>query len=83
MKVIDSKILVQVAAEGATQKIGNLEVPMNSMGYETGKVISVGKKVEEIVPGDTIRFYTGAGKEIVEAGVKYRIITTSEVLVVL
>lgn len=83
MKVIESKILIKVINEGAYKKIGNLEIPENTLGYETGEVISVGAKVEEVKVGDKIRFYPGTGKEIVEDGIKYRVITTSEVIVIL
>ena len=41
MKVIESKILIKVINEGAYKKIGNLEIPENTLGYETGEVISV------------------------------------------
>ena len=51
--------------------------------YEIGEVLSVGEKVEGIKEGDTIYFYSGAGKYFTHEGESYRVIVNSEVIVVL
>jgi len=84
MKVLDSRVLVQVDKKGYTQKIGEFEVTVGAGEYEVAKVVAVGPKVEgEIHEGDTVYLYTGAGKEITVDGGKFRVITSSEVIVVL
>lgn len=82
MKVIDSKILLKVK-KGATQKMGNLEIPVDAKEYEIGEVLSVGEKVEGVKEGDTIYFYSGAGKYFTSDGESFRVIVSSEVIVVL
>ena len=82
MKVIDSKILLKVK-KGMTQKIGSLEIPVDAKEYEIGEVLSVGEKVDGIKEGDTIYFYSGAGKNFTHEGESYRVIVNSEVIVVL
>jgi co-chaperonin GroES (HSP10) len=83
MKVIDSKILIKVKKEGATEKFGGFEVPIGAGEFEVGEVISVGEKVTGVSPGDTIYFYMGSGKEFTHESIKYRVITIPEVIVVL
>ena len=82
MKVIEGKILLK-PVRGCTQKIGALEIPVDAKEYEIGEVISVGAKVEEVKVGDTVYFYTGSGKSITHEGEQFRIISSSEVIVVL
>ena len=82
MKVIEFKILLKVK-KGMTQKIGGLEIPVEANEYEIGDVLSVGEKVSGIKPGDTVYFYTGAGKSITHEGENYRVINSNEVIVVL
>ena len=82
MKAINSNILLKVE-KGATMKIGGLEVPADAREYEVGKVESVGQDVKGVEAGDTIYFYSGAGKKFNEAGEEYRVINSSEVIVVL
>ena len=82
MKVINSSILVKVE-KGATMKIGGLEVPADAREYEVAKVYAVGEKVEGIKEGDTIYVYPGSGKKFTSEGEEYRVINSSEVIVVL
>ncbi len=83
MKAIESRILVRVLKGGPTEKIGNFELPSDPSGIEKAEVLSVGSKVEEVHEGDQIYIYQGAGKEFVQDGKKYRVISSSEVIVVL
>ena len=82
MKVINSSILIKVE-RGATMKIGGLEVPAEAREYEIGKVLSVGDKVTGVKEGDTIYFYSGSGKKFTNEGEEFRVINSSEVIVVL
>lgn len=82
MKVINSSILIKVE-KGATMKLGGLEVPAEAREYEIGHVLSVGSKVEGVESGDTIYFYTGSGKKFTNEGEEFRVINSSEVIVVL
>lgn len=82
MKVINSSILLKVE-KGATMKIGGLEMPADAREFEVGHVYSVGEKVEGIKEGDTIYFYSGSGKKFTQDGEEYRVINSSEVIVVL
>ena len=82
MKTIEGKILLEVE-KGCVEKVGDFVMPVDSKEYETGKVLSVGPKVEGVVVGDTVNFYTGAGYTITKEGKQYRVITSNEILVVL
>jgi co-chaperonin GroES (HSP10) len=85
MKVLESKILIQpVKKDEAVEKYGGFEVPVGAGEYSVAKVISIGPKVEgNIKEGDTVYYYPNSGKEITVTDGKYRVITSSEVLVVL
>lgn len=86
MKVLDSKILIKPKSkndDGLVEKFGNFEVPVGAGEYSVAEVISVGEKIEGVKTGDTVYYYPNAGKELTIDGVKYRVITSSEVLVVL
>ena len=84
MKVIDSKILVQVQkGETATTKINGISIPVGIGEYDKAIVLSVGPRVEGIKEGDILFIYPGAGKEFTHEGNQYKVITTSEVIVVL
>lgn len=83
MKAIESRVLVRVLGGGPTEKIGVFELPSDPNGLEKAEVISVGAKVEEVKAGDEVYIYQGAGKEFVQDGKKYRVISSSEILVVL
>ena len=84
MKVLDSKILIKSKRDGLVEKIGGFEVPVGAGEYAVAEVVAVGHKLEGVVkPGDTVYYYQNAGKELTIDGEKYRVITSSEVLVVL
>jgi co-chaperonin GroES (HSP10) len=85
MEVLESKLLIKPKrGDEAVEKIGKFEVPVGAGEYEVAEVISIGPKVEGgIKVGDTVYYYPNAGKELTISGQKYRVITSSEVLVVL
>lgn len=87
MKVIDSKILVTVEKNNsATQKIGNmaLEIPVGSGQYEVATVVSVGEKIDNLKPGDTLYVYPKCGTSFNHTdGKEYRVISLPDILVVL
>lgn len=84
MKVLDSRILVQpVKSDEAVEKIGEFKIQVGLGEFEIAKVIAVGPKTEGVVEGETVYIYTGAGKKFSKDGVEYRVVTTSEVIVVL
>ena len=85
MKVLDSRVLVQVDETASTQKIGTIEIPGNR-DAEKATVVTVGpESAEHIKEGDQVLIYTGAGKEFTneEDGKKYRVVTTNEIIVIL
>lgn len=85
MKVLGSKILIKPDKDGVVEKYGGLTVPVGAGEYSVAKVVSIGEELKDctINPGDTVYYYQNAGKEITVEGEKYRVITSSEVLVVL
>ena len=83
MKVLDSKILIKSKRDGLVEKIGGFEVPVGAGEYAVAEVVAVGDKIENVNAGDTVYYYQNAGKELTIDGEKYRVITSSEVLVVL
>lgn len=83
MKVLDSKILIKSKCDGLVEKIGGFEVPVGAGEYAVAEVVAVGDKIENVKAGDTVYYYQNAGKELTIDGEKYRVITSSEVLVVL
>lgn len=85
MKAIDSKILVkEVKQEELQEKIGDLIVPVGStkdkMLFE---VISVGEKVDSLKEGDRVLTYYDPGHKFKQDGNEYRVISISDILVVL
>lgn len=86
MKVIDSKVLVQVEKDTAcTQKVGSFSVPVGAGEFEIATVLGIGEKVDPSVlkEGDKIYIYTGAGKKFNHEMKEYRVITLNEIIVVL
>jgi len=84
MKVLDSRILIQVNKKACTQKIGDFEVAVGAGKFEVAQVLAVGPKLEgDIKEGDTVYIYTGSGKEFTHEGQIYRVIASNEVIVVL
>ena len=83
MRAIETRVLVQVQTDGPTEKIGAFVLTEDPSGLETAKVISVGKNVTEISEGDSVLIYRGAGKEFMRDGQKYRVVSTSAIVVVL
>jgi co-chaperonin GroES (HSP10) len=87
MKAIGVRILLKVEKKcdnTCMEKIGEFSVPVDpKMAYWQGEVLSVGSEVTEVKEGDKVLIYPEAGKEFVKDGEIYRVITTSEVIVVL
>ena len=87
MKVIGEKVLIQVEKQPdvCTQKVGGLTIPVGpSAGeYEVAEVIQVGEKVESVSVGDKIYLYYGSGKKFIHEGKEYRVITLSEIIVII
>lgn len=86
MKVIDSKVLIQVEKESVyTQKVGSLSVPVGTGEFEIAKVIGTGEKVnpEILKEGDKIYIYPESGKRFTHEMQEYRVITLNEIIVVL
>ena len=84
MKVIDSRVLVEGQPSGGpTEKIGAFELPSDPSGMDTAVVLSVGEKVEGVSVGDKVYIYSGAGKEFMQDGKKLRVISSSEIIVIL
>ncbi len=83
MKVLDSKIIVKLKEGRLTQKIGNLEMPVDE--YEVAEVIGVGPEIIEghVSVGDTVYIYTGSGKVVSIEGESFRVITKNEIIIVL
>lgn len=83
MKVLDSRLLVQVDETASTQKIGGIEIPADR-DVQKAKVIAVGPDIaEHVKEGEMVYIYPNAGKEFTCDGQKLRVVTTSEVIVVL
>ena len=85
MKVLDSRILLQVE-KACTQKIGEIEIQVGVGEFEKATVIAVGPDLQEkgsIKEGDIVYIYPGAGKTIKHEGQEFRVVTTSEVIVIL
>lgn len=85
MKVLDTKVLIQPEKnEGCVQKIGGISIPVDSE-YETATVISVGEKIDSEVlkPGDKVYIYPKSGKRIIHDNIEYRVISSSEIILVL
>lgn len=83
MKVLDSRVLLKINSKGLVEKINGFEVPVGSGEYEVADVVSVGPKAENIVPGDKVYIYPGSGKQFTKDGEKYRVVSSSEIIVVL
>lgn len=90
MKCTSTKVLVSVIKDENTKNDLGLTLPstLQSEGIERAKVIYVGEEVKEkekLEEGEEIYIYSGAGKEFTspEDNQKYRIITTSEIIIIL
>lgn len=85
MKVLDTRVIVQlIKDEEACTKIGDFVLPEENLAeYDKAKVIEVGPKVEDVAKGDTVYIYRGCGKEFKVDGIKYKTISSGEIIVVL
>ena len=71
--------------KACTQKIGEIEINVGVGEFERATVIAVGPDIKEEVlkAGDVVYIYPGAGKKIKHEDNEYRVVTTSEVIVIL
>jgi hypothetical protein len=88
MKCTATKVLISVMEDKNTKNDLGLTLPstLQSEGIEKAKVIYVGDEVKDpgLEEGKEIYIYSGAGKEFTspEDNQKYRVITTSEIIVI-
>ena len=84
MKVLDSRVLLQVE-KACTQKIGEIEIQVGVGEFEKATVIAVGPDIKEGVlkAGDVVYIYPNAGKTIKHENEEFRVVTTSEIIVIL
>lgn len=85
MNVLESRILIKIErADKAVEKIGEFVVPVGAGEFDVAIVEAIGPKVEgNINVGDTVYYYPNSGKEFTKNGQKYRVISSSEVIVVI
>lgn len=84
MKVLDGKVLLKIQKmEEAEIKIGDIVIKDQPKEYEKALVIEVGSKVEDLDPDDEVLIYPGAGKSFKYKGEEYRVVSSSEIIVVL
>lgn len=83
MKVIGTKILVKKVDENQPEeRLGNLVIPGGDKDYDTCEVVCVGEEVKGVEPEMTVLTYKNSGHELKVDGVKYRVITPAEILIV-
>lgn len=88
MKCTATKVLISVMEDKNTKNDLGLTLPstLQSEGIEKAKVIYVGEEVKDsgLEEGKEIYIYSGAGKEFTSPmdNQKYRVITTSEIIVI-
>lgn len=90
MKVLKNKILVRVV-EKEKRFVAGLEIPQDPDGTENAVVLSLGSEIRDyydlrtIHEGSNLIMHKGGGSEFTnpEDNQKYRVITESEVIVVL
>lgn len=88
MKCTATKVLISVMEDKNTKNDLGLTLPstLQSEGIEKAKVIYVGEEVKDsgLEEGKEIYIYSGSGKEFTspEDNQKYRVITTSEIIVI-
>lgn len=89
MKVLKDKVLVSVKEVAETTKTDfGFTLPTGALdngGLSLVEVIEVGSNVENLKKGDQAFMYKGSGVEFTNPtdGLKYRVITTPEIVVVL
>lgn len=88
MKCTATKVLISVMEDKNTKNDLGLTLPstLQSEGIEKAKVIYVGEEVKDsgLEEGKELYIYSGAGKEFTSPvdNQKYRVITTSEIIVI-
>lgn len=88
MKCTATKVLISVMEDKNTKNDLGLTLPstLQSEGIEKARVIYVGDEVKDpgLEEGKEIYIYSGAGKEFTSPmdNQKYRVITTSEIIVI-
>lgn len=88
MKCTSTKVLISVIKDETSKNDLGLTLPsvLQSEGIEKAKVIYVGEEVKDsgLEEGKEIYIYSGAGKEFTspDDNQKYRVITTSEIIII-
>lgn len=84
MKVLNSQVLLEIEKEEApVERIGMLEVPAGmNKEWEKGRVITFGD-VKDLLKGDEVLIYPKAGKTVKVDGKEYRVVNSSEIILVL
>lgn len=84
MKVLDGRVLLKIEeTETPVTKIGAMEIREKNVEWEQAEVIEVGENVKNLEKGEHVLIYPKAGKEIKVNSESYRVISSSEVIVVL
>lgn len=84
MKVLDGRVLLKIQEmEEPITKIGAMVIKDQPKEYEKAVVLEVGSKVEDLDPEDEVLIYPGAGKSFKYDGEEYRVVSSSEIIVVL
>jgi co-chaperonin GroES (HSP10) len=86
MKAISSRILVVEEKQQdtkLTEKLNGFEVPIGAGEFETYRVISVGEEVNSVKEGDIVLTYLNPGHKFSYSGVDYKVISITDILVVL
>jgi chaperonin GroES len=81
IQAVMDKVVIQVMSNEETTK-GGIYIPQTALDnapHRIGKVISVGKKVEDIVPGDTILFAKFGGQDTILDGIIYKVLGMGEI----
>lgn len=87
MKAIDCKILVKeekLQDEVMKEKLGGFQIPVGNNKFGVFRVVSVGDQIKaDIHDGDLIYTYPNPGHEVSHEGIEYRVISITDVLVVI
>lgn len=84
MKVLDTRVLLRMEElETPITKIGDIEIKEDKPQWEKGEVIEFGSNCTGIEKGDKVFIYPGSGKSVKVDGEDYRVISSSEIIVIL
>lgn len=84
MKVLDARVLLKIEElEAPVTKIGDIEIKEEKPQWEKGEVIEFGENCTGLEKGDKVFIYPGSGKSVKVDGQDYRVVSSSEIIVVL